>query len=329
MLDMVGILSTLGARLSDFGHTPTSQRVISEAVAQKGWFTPTDITTAVEAIRSTMLSKEALREWLSHYRLTATPQRVAIVMAGNIPLVGFFDLLCTLCSGHTAYVKPSSKDRILMEYIVAQLKEIEPSIPIYTYAPTEQYDLAIATGSDEANDYFRSHFATTRALLRGSRHSVAVLDGTETVEELQGLMKDITLYSGSGCRSVSLIFAPRGTEIELPHTAPTNPKLGNNLRSRRALYTIQKRPFDDCHAFLLVEGKEFPTSLAEVALYRYDDIAEVERWLDAQHNGIQCVVSHLPLPNAIPFGQAQYPTLRDYADGVDTMLFLGNEPKEQ
>ena len=327
MLDMVGILSTLGERLTDFGHTPTSQMVISEAVAQNGWFTPTEITTAVEAIRSTMLSKEALREWLSHYRLTATPQRVAIVMAGNIPLVGFFDLLCTLCSGHTAYVKPSSKDRILMEYIVAQLKEIEPSVPIYTYAPTEQYDLAIATGSDEANDYFRSHFATTRALLRGSRHSVAVLAGTATVEELQGLMRDITLYSGSGCRSVSLIFAPRGSEVELPHTAPTNPKLGNNLRSRRALYTIQKRPFDDCHAFLLVEGKEFPTSLAEVALYRYDDIAEVERWLDAQHDGIQCVVSHLPLPNAIPFGQAQYPTLRDYADGVDTMLFLGNEPK--
>lgn len=328
MLDMVGILSTLGARLSDFGHTPTSQRVISEAVAQNGWFTPTDITTAVEAIRSTMLREEALREWLSHYRLTATPQRVAIIMAGNIPLVGFFDLLCTLCSGHTAYVKPSSKDRILMEYIIAQLKEIEPSVPIYDYDPTEQYDLAIATGSDEANDYFRRHFATTRALLRGSRHSVALLDGTETEEELQGLMRDITLYSGSGCRSVSLIFAPRGTEIELPHTAPTNPKLGNNLRSRRALYTIQKRPFDDYHAFLLVEGKEFPTSLAEVALYRYDDIAEVERWLDAQHDGIQCIVSHLPLPNAIPFGQAQYPTLRDYADGVDTMLFLGNEPKE-
>ena len=228
MLDMVGILSTLGQRLTDFGHTPTSQRVISEAVAQNGWFTPTDITTAVEAIRLTMLREEALREWLSRYCLTATPQRVAIVMAGNIPLVGFFDLLCTLCSGHTAYVKPSSKDRILMEYIVAQLKEIEPSVPIYTYAPTEQYDLAIATGSDEANDYFRRHFATTHALLRGSRHSVALLDGTETEVELQGLMKDITLYSGSGCRSVSLIFAPRGTEIELPHTAPTNPKLGNN-----------------------------------------------------------------------------------------------------
>ena len=165
--------------------------------------------------------------------------------------------------------------------------------------------------------------------MRGSRHSVALLDGTETEAELQGLMRDITLYSGSGCRSVSLIFAPRGTEIDIPRTAPTNPKLGNNLRSRRALYTIQKRPFDDYHAFLLVEGKEFPTSLAEVALYRYDDIAEVERWLDAQHDDIQCVVSHLPLPNVIPFGQAQYPTLRDYADGVDTMLFLGNEPKEE
>lgn len=328
MIDMVGILSTLGARLSDFGHTPTSQRVIDEAVAQNGWFTPTDITTAVEAIRATMLKEEALREWLSRYRICTTPKRVAIVMAGNIPLVGFFDLLCTLCSGHSAYVKPSSKDRVMTDYVIDLLKEIEPTVPIYTYAPTEQYDLAIATGSDEANDYFRSHFATTHALLRGSRHSVALLDGTETVEELQGLGKDITLYSGSGCRSVSLIFAPRGTEVRIPHTAPTNPKLGNNLRSRRALYTIQKRPFDDYHAFLLVEGKEFPTSLAEVALYRYDDIAEVERWLDAQHDGIQCVVSHLPLPNAIPFGHAQYPTLRDYADGVDTMLFLGNEPKE-
>lgn len=328
MLDMVGILSTLGQRLSDFGHTPTSQRVIDEAVVQNGWFTPTDITTAVEAIRATMLKEEALREWLSRYRICTTPKRVAIIMAGNIPLVGFFDLLCTLCSGHSAYVKPSSKDRVMTDYVIDLLKEIEPTVPIYTYAPTEQYDLAIATGSDEANDYFRRHFATTRALLRGSRHSVAVLDGNETVEELQGLMKDITLYSGSGCRSVSLIFAPRGTKIELPHTAPTNPKLGNNLRSRRALYTIQQRPFDDYHAFLLVEGKEFPTSLAEVALYRYDDIAEVERWLDAQHDDIQCVVSHLPLPNAIPFGQAQYPTLRDYADGVDTMLFLGNEPKE-
>ncbi len=329
MLDMVGILSTLGARLSDFGHTPTSQRVILEAVAQNGWFTHTDITTAVEAIRATMLKEEALREWLSRYRICTTPKRVAIIMAGNIPLVGFFDLLCTLCSGHTAYVKPSSKDRVMTDYVIDLLKEIEPTVPIYTYAPTEQYDLAIATGSDEANDYFRRHFATTHALLRGSRHSVALLDGTETEAELQGLMRDITLYSGSGCRSVSLIFAPRGTEIDIPRTAPTNPKLGNNLRSRRALYTIQKRPFDDYHAFLLVEGKEFPTSLAEVALYRYDDIAEVERWLDAQHDDIQCIVSHLPLPNAIPFGQAQYPTLRDYADGVDTMLFLGNEPKEE
>ena len=329
MLDMVGILSTLGARLSDFGHTPTSQRVIDEAVAQNGWFTPTEITTAVEAIRATMLKEKALWEWLSRYRICTTPKRVAIVMAGNIPLVGFFDLLCTLCSGHTAYVKPSSKDRVMTDYVIDLLKEIEPTVPIYTYAPTEQYDLAIATGSDEANDYFRSHVATTHALVRGSRHSVALLDGTETEAELQGLMRDITLYSGSGCRSVSLIFAPRGTEIDIPRTAPTNPKLGNNLRSRRALYTIQKRPFDDYHAFLLVEGKEFPTSLAEVALYRYDDIAEVERWLDAQHDDIQCVVSHLPLPNVIPFGQAQYPTLRDYADGVDTMLFLGNEPKEE
>lgn len=326
---MVGILSTLGARLSDFGHTPTSQRVIDEAVAQNGWFTPYDITNAVEAIRATMLKEEVLQEWLSRYRICTTPKRVAIIMAGNIPLVGFFDLLCTLCSGHTAYVKPSSKDRVMTDYVIDLLKEIEPTVPIYAYDPTEQYDLAIATGSDEANDYFRRHFATTHALLRDSRHSVALLDGTETEAELQGLMRDITLYSGSGCRSVSLIFAPRGTEIDIPRTPPTNPKLGNNLRSRRALYTIQNRRFDDYLAFLLVEGKEFPTSLAEVALYRYDDIAEVERWLDAQHDGIQCVVSHLPLPNAIPFGQAQYPTLRDYADGVDTMLFLGNEPKEE
>ena len=326
MRDIVTIFATLGQRLATLGTTPEGESLIAQAIAQNGWFTRADILRSVDAIREEMLSEASLNRWLSAYRPSTTPQRVAIVMAGNIPLVGFFDLLCTLCSGHKAYIKPSSKDSVLMNYIIRTLKEIDPTISIFAYDPTEHYDLAIATGSNEANNYFRTHFQGTRCLLRGSRHSVAVLDGKESEAELQGLITDITAYSGLGCRSVSMLFAPQGMEIVLPHTTALNPKLRGNIASRRALYTIQHRAFSDCGAFLLSQGSAFPTTLAEVTLQRYDNLSDVATWLQAQRDGIQCVVTHTDLPNAIPFGRAQYPTLTDYADGVDTMLFLGNEP---
>ena len=322
MRSISDIFITLGERLREFGHSQTSRAVISSAVEANPWFTERDILDAVEAICCQMLDKGKLEAWLSGYTTATTAKRVAIIMAGNIPLVGFFDLLCVLCSGHEAHIKPSSKDRVLTQYIIDTLRNIEPTIPIYDYSPTERYDMVIATGGEEANRYFESHFAETKRLLRGSRHSVAVLDGSESKKELDGLFEDITAYSGLGCRSVSMLFIPEGCDIALPKRNAENSKLRRNIASIRALYTIQGRSFGDYGAFLTTEGTTFATNLANVVVQRYRDIAEVKAWLTEHREEIQCVVSHLDIENAVAFGEAQHPQLSDYADGVDTMEFL-------
>lgn len=318
----IEIFTALGEKLSKFREDDKSRTIIASAVAENGWFTERDIIGAVEAIREDMLQRDKLEAWLGNYPTATTPQRVAIIMAGNIPLVGFFDLLCVLCSGHKAYIKPSSKDRVLTHYIVDILRSIEPNIPIYDYHPEEHYDMVIATGGEEANRYFESHFKDTKRLLRGSRHSVAVVDGSESATQLEGLYEDITAYSGLGCRSVSMIFAPAGYNISLPAREAHNPKLRRNVASMRALYTMQGREFGDFGAFLTTEGKEFATSLANVVVRRYEDIAEVRAWLAEHKEQIQCVVSHLDIEGCVPFGRAQHPQLSDYADGVDTMEYL-------
>lgn len=318
MKHIVDIFSALGERLTHFGGDDASNRIIDGAIAANGWFTRADILRAVEAIRSEMLDREKLMAWLSHYTKTVEPKRVAVIMAGNIPLVGFFDLLCVVAAGHECHVKPSSKDSVLMRYVVEQLRDIEPSIAIYDYSADATYDMAIATGGDDANAYFREHFAGTRTLLRGSRHSVAVLNGNESAEELQALHNDITAYSGLGCRSVSMLFVPRGYVPDFKCGVAENAKLRRNIQAMRATLTIEGAEFWDVGAFIMRRGEDFAQSLAVVTLREYADIEEVKKWIEENAEHIQCVVSR----SDIPFGRAQYPALTDYADGVDTIRFL-------
>jgi hypothetical protein len=322
MKHIVDIFTALGERLGDFGSDERSNRIIEDAIAGNGWFTRGDILRAVGAIRSEMLQREALTEWLNHYTPTTCPKRVAVIMAGNIPLVGFFDLLCVLAAGHECHLKPSSKDRVLMSYIVEQLRDIESSIAIYDYSSDATYDMAIATGGDDANAYFREHFAGTRTLLRGSRHSVAVLNGKEETEELHALHNDITAYSGLGCRSVSMLFVPRDYVPCFEHGVAENAKLRRNIQAMRATLTIEGAEFWDAGAFIMRRGEDFAQSLAVVTLREYTDIEEVKAWLQGNVEHIQCVVSNLGIEGAQPLGRAQYPALMDYADGVDTMRFL-------
>ena len=318
MKHIVDIFSALGERLTRFGSDDASNRIIDEAIAANGWFTRADILRAVEAIRSEMLDREKLAAWLSHYTKAVEPKRVAVIMAGNIPLVGFFDLLCVVAAGHECHVKPSSKDSVLMRYVVEQLRDIEPNIAIYDYSADATYDMAIATGGDDANAYFRDHFAGTRTLLRGSRHSVAVLNGNESAEELQALHNDITAYSGLGCRSVSMLFVPRGYVPDFKRGEAENVKLRRNIQAMRATLTIEGAEFWDAGAFIMRRGEDFAQSLAVVTLREYSYIEEVKKWIEENTEHIQCVVSRTD----IPFGRAQYPALTDYADGVDTMRFL-------
>lgn len=319
----IEIFAELGRRLDDFGTEATSRHIIEEAIAQNGWFTERDICAAVEAIRRKMLSRSALEKWMADYTPTLHPADVALIMAGNIPLVGFFDILCVVASGHRCHLKASSKDAVLTRYIIELLRDIDPDIPLYDYDPAAHYDMVIATGSDEANRYFREHFALTRTLLRGSRFSVAVLDGTESDEELSALMNDITAYSGMGCRSVSVLLAPHGTTPRLPKREAHNPKLRGTVTAQRALRTMQQLPYHDHGAFLLIEVAEPTHSLATVALCHYETLSEATTWLDDHRNEIQCVVSHIAaIEHRVAFGEAQQPTLWDYADGIDTMQFL-------
>lgn len=318
MKHIVDIFSALGERLTHFGSDDASNRIIDEAIAANGWFTRADILRAVEAIRSEMLDRDKLMVWLRNYTKAVEPKRVAVIMAGNIPLVGFFDLLCVVAAGHECHVKPSSKDSVLMRYVVEQLRDIEPSIAIYDYSADATYDMAIATGGDDANAYFREHFAGTRTLLRGSRHSVAVLNGNESAEELQALYNDITAYSGLGCRSVSMLFVPCGYVPDFKRGVAENSKLRRNIQAMRATLTIEGAEFWDAGAFIMRRGEDFAQSLAVVTLREYADIEEVKKWIETNAEHIQCVVSRTD----IPFGRAQYPALMDYADGVDTMRFL-------
>ena len=322
MKHIVDIFSALGEQLTRFGSNENSNRIIEEAIAANGWFTRVDILRAVEAIRVEMLDRAKLENWLKNYTKSAQPKRVAVIMAGNIPLVGFFDLLCVLAAGHECHLKPSSKDSVLMRYIVEQLRDIDSNIAIYNYSADAAYDMAIATGGDDANAYFREHFTGTRTLLRGSRHSVAVLNGKESAEELRALYNDITAYSGLGCRSVSMLFVPQGYIPAFERGVAENAKLKRNVQAMRAMLTIEGAEFWDAGAFIMRRGEDFAQSLAVVTIREYADIEDVKAWLNSNAEHIQCVVSNLGIEGSQPLGRAQYPALMDYADGVDTMRFL-------
>ncbi len=298
MKNAVTLFSELGCRLATFGREPQSQRVIAEACAANGWFAADEVRCAVEALHREMLVGERLAEWLAAYGVpVAQPRNVLVVMAGNIPLVGFFDMLCVISAGHHCLVKPSTKDRILMEYVMALLRDIDPSVRLSLHDEADRVDAVIATGSDNANRYFRARYGSVPSLLRGNRHSVAVLSGHETEEQLAALANDIWAYSGLGCRNVSMIFAPEGCDVRL--TPPRlNPKYINNYRQQRALAELNGIPYRDLGAALLVEGDDFSNALSVITCARYRTLHEVTAWLSAHAHTLQCVVSECLAPSA-------------------------------
>ena len=201
----IDIFVELGRRLESFGKDSPSQKVIQAAMKENDWFRYDDVILAVKAIREEFLDKEKLTAWATTYN-KCEARKALIIMAGNIPLVGFFDLMCVLMAGHTALVKPSSKDRVMMEYIIELLRDICPTIPIEPYGGEQEFDMVIATGGDQAAKHFSEKYNNMPTIIRGSRHSLAILDGSESKEELEALCEDITSYNGLGCRNVSLLM---------------------------------------------------------------------------------------------------------------------------
>ena len=325
MKDAIEVFAALGRRLADFGSDERTARLIDEACRTNGWFMPADIKRSVATLTRDMLQRPLLEAWVAPYPVpVAEPRRVLVVMAGNIPLVGFFDLLCVAIAGHRCLVKPSSKDRLLVEYVVGLLREIEPEFPVEFYNGSAPVDAVIATGSDDACRVFRTRYAGLPALLRGSRQSVAVLSGRESRLQLDALSDDIWAYSGLGCRNVSLLFLPHDSPFPKLHVPETlNPKYRNDYLRARALLTMTGQPFVDLNSAVAVEQQAFPASLGCVAYTRYRDLNEVEAWLIEHDTEVQCVVAKcLTHPRLAAFGRAQSPTLTDWPDQRDVLAFL-------
>ena len=326
----IAALTVLGTELGREIPDPAFCAAARCASTVNPWFSFQDICFAARALAYDMLQEDMLRSWAERYP-SPTPARtltVGIIMAGNLPMVGFHDLLCTLMSGHRCLVKPSSKDRPMTDYLLERLHYIDPQLPIGYWTNTS-VDAVIATGSDNTNRYFRARFHTVPTLFRGSRHSVAILTGEESEIELIGLAEDIFRYNGMGCRSVSRLFLPAGYDPTtlLPffgRYAEVNPKYRNNYRQTKALARMQNRPFLDGGFYILTPAETtFSDALSQITYSHYTDLQEVVDWLTSHDRSIQCIVSReMVQARCVPFGQAQHPHLDDYADGVDTMRFL-------
>ena len=255
-------------------------------------------------------------------------------MAGNIPLVGFHDLLCTLGAGHKAIIKLSRQDEVLPKYIINLLIEYDPEFGdnIEIVDRLSGIDAVIATGSDNSSRYFRKYFKDYPHIIRKNRTSVTVLTGNETKEELASLADDIFSYFGMGCRNVSKLYIPSDFKMEklIPHFQPhealqKHNKYFNNYEYNKAIYLVNMVDHLDNGFALFVESPELVSPLSVIYFERYETLDEVQIKLDEIGNKLQCVVGNIALNRTvIPFGKAQSPEIDDYADDVDTMEFLSS-----
>lgn len=324
--------SSLGQRLTSWKGTEAYELLKVQARSKNNWFSPESTDLALEGLK-TILEPSALEKWGNSYPLeNVSPKVVGIVMAGNIPAVGFHDLLCVLLSGHQVAIKLSSQDEVLMRAIIQALLEIEPrfAAQIDIRENLKEIEAVIATGSDNTSRYFEYYFSKIPRIIRKNRTSVAVLDGNESPQELDQLWSDIYQYFGLGCRNVSKLYMPEGYELqdvlkgwegkgELAH----HHKYFNNYEYNKSIYLINKTPHLDTGYGLWLEeqGLVSPISVTYYETYASDEV--LRKTLAEHESKIQCVVSR-DLPNSVPFGQAQSPQVSDYADRVDTLDFLVN-----
>ena len=313
--------------LSDFGGDEASRAVVERAVAENSWFTPRDVTASLRAISADMLSPHALEQWLARYPElpVASPRSVLVFMAGNIPAVGFADLLCVLAAGHRAVVKYSSRDTALMEYVVSLLKE-EFDIKTYDSA-TDSPDALLAMGSDSTAAMLQQQFGAIPRLIRASRTSVAVLTGEESDAQLAALCDDICRYDGRGCRSVSRLLVPASYDFAPLKRALAQVEVSAKWRAvythNRALALMSGVEVVDAGEALLQPSNEAPMNIATLHYAEYSNPAQAVEWIAERDSEIQCIVANsFEHPRCVPFGMAQHPSLTDYPDGIDTMAWL-------
>jgi hypothetical protein len=308
--------------------------LIELSQSHNGWFTPEQVYFSIQSWGNA-LTETNLNQWLSSYDFSKiAPKKVGLVLAGNIPLVGFHDFLSVLISGHDVLVKTSSSDQHLLKFLAKYLIAIQPELNskiTFVEGKLEGFDAVIATGSNNTARYFEYYFKDKPSIIRKNRNSVAVLNGTETHEELVGLGEDIFRYFGLGCRNVSKLFVPKDYNFEVFFKAMFEyreviqyEKYANNYDYNKAVFLMSNFQLLDNEFLTIKEDTSYSSPISSVFYEFYENLEEVKKRLENDADQIQCIISKDVIENSIVFGQTQQPKLWDYADNVNTLAFLSN-----
>jgi hypothetical protein len=311
-------------------------RAIEQSCIQNPWFTDENVKSSLMEIGKS-LQKESIQNWLNPYVEKINQRKhnrvIGIIMAGNIPAVGFHDFLCVLISGNSIQAKLSTKDNLLIpffaEFLIQSNNSFKDRIS-FAEETLKDFNAVISTGSNTTSRYFKKYFSGNPNIIRHNRNSVAVLDGTEADKDLKALCKDIFQYFGLGCRNVSKLFVPEGYVFDslfevseaYSHLANHHKYISNYIYNR-TLYLMDSLSFLENGFLILKEEESYNSPVSVVYFEKYENINELNQKLVLDKEMLQCIVSKNPnISNAIPFGSTQSPDLWDYADGVDTMKFL-------
>ena len=305
---------------------------IKLAEEQNSWFTKDAILFSIENWANALTHKN-ITQWISNENIVEKPSKtVAIIMAGNIPLVGFHDFLSVLICGHSVLVKQSSNDKQLIPYLAKYLEYVDENLKgkiSFTEEKLKNFDAVIATGSTNTTRYFEYYFKSKPNIIRKNRNSVAVITGKETKEDIENLSEDIFRYFGLGCRSVSKLFVPKGYNFDdffkgmyTYHPIINNAKYANNYDYNKAVFLMSEFSILENGFLMIKEDESFASPIATVFYEYYDNLIDLKIKIHAESENIQCIVANNFIKNEVKFGQTQHPKLWDYADGVNSIQFL-------
>jgi hypothetical protein len=304
------------------------EKIIIKAQSINPWFTDENIKVNL-TYWSEKLTKTNLKQWLNKYDLNNNSRKnIAIIMAGNIPLVGFHDFICVFLSGHNSIIKLSNSDNCILPFLTDLIKLPSERI-VYSDSFLKDYDGVIATGSDNTSRYFDYYFKNKNSIIRKNRNSIAILDGEESGCDLKSLSNDIFTYFGLGCRNVSKLYVPRNYNFDSFFNSIfrykeliNNHKYANNYDYNKAIYLMSEYKFLDNGFFIIKEGKEMHTPISTINYEYYDNISVLREKINQQEDKIQCIVSNIEFEGKVDFGETQNPSLNQYADNMDVMNFL-------
>ncbi|WP_163411117.1 acyl-CoA reductase [Flavobacterium ajazii] len=310
--------------------------LIELSQSHNGWYTPEQVHFAIKSWAEA-LTEENIDKWLSNYSAEFSQNNkkektVALILAGNIPLVGFHDFLSVLITGNKALIKTSSNDQHLLPFLAKYLIFADKSLKdkiVFTEGKLENFDAVIATGSNNTARYFEYYFKDKPSIIRKNRNSVAVLNGQETKEDLEGLGEDIFRYFGLGCRNVSKLFVPKDYKFDDFFQAMFKyqdvihyEKYANNYDYNKAVFLMSNFKLLDNGFLTIKEDSSYASPISSVFYEFYENIEDLQNRLEADSDQIQCIVSNNLIKNSISFGKTQTPQLWDYADNIDTISFL-------